>query len=260
MVSEYTVYNGEVLNRKTGFKVRGQFEIKYGKTKISISKVNPKTGETKFVGFSKKMTPKVEKVAKKLQQKRWNKEKNKALRESGLTKFAKEEYERKMLQKKQEEFEEQTYTLPDDFEQGKLSREAVRHIGRLKRSGDLLDRDVTTGLDIAVVFNRDTQNMINFERILGSMENDGTLNLDKINAMIRNGRELSFTEMGTDDVFKNSEFASILPSSEFSSVEEFTNWAFRQYRDGDTNKRTNLWDMLHSLYPEQGYTYNPLSL
>ena len=75
-------------------------------------------------------------------------------------------------------------------------------------------------------------------------KNDGTLTIDKINDMKR-----MLSETGGMDI------------PNFNNVSDFTNWLFSMYRDAkDRNLRTELRDLLHSLQPEQGYTYDPLSV
>ena len=243
-MSKYSVLNGEVVYRETGKKARGKFEIKEGKFKTSIYKISEKTGKKKFVGFSGKMGKKTLKVAEKLQKTRVVRATNKALKQSGLTKYAKDEYERQMVQKKQTDSDYEPSLIQreqDDyrekFKKGKdiLSRESFRDIGTAKRSTP----------DLYGILSKETQNIINFERILTAMENDGTLTLEKINDL---KRMLSYT-------------ANDVNIPDFNSVSDFTNWLFSRYRDSkDKNLRTELWDLLHSLQPEQGYTYNPLTV
>lgn len=242
-LSKYSVLNGEVVERETGKKARGKFRIKEGKTKISIYKVSEKTGKEKFVGFSTKMGKKVQKVAEKLQKTRQVRALKKALKQSGLTKQAKDEYERKMIQRKQTDSDYEPSLIEseqDDYREkvkkGKdvLSRESIRDIGTAKRSST----------DLYGILTKETQNMINFERILTAMEKDGTITIEKINDLKRILSETS----GMD-----------IP--DFTNVSDFTNWLFSKYRDAkDGNSRTELWDLLHSLQPEQGYTYDPLSV
>lgn len=244
-LGKYSVLNGEVVYRETGKKVRGKFEIKEGKFKTSIYKISEKTGKKKFVGFSAKMGKKTLKVAEKLQKTRIVRATNKALKQSGLTKYAKDEYERQMIQKKdtgyESDYEPSLIQREQDdyrekFKKGKdiLSRESIRDIGTAKRSTP----------DLYGILTKETQNMINFERILSAMERDGTITIEKIDDLKR-----MLSETGGMDI------------PDFNNVSDFTNWLFSKYRDAkDGNLRTELWDLLHSLQPEQGYTYDPLSV
>ena len=260
-LTKYSVLNGEVVYRETGKKARGKFEIKEGKFKTSIYKISEKTGKKKFVGFSGKMGKKTLKVAEKLQKTRIVRAINKALKQSGLTKFAKEEYERQMVQRKQTALDSEepiTQREQDDYREkvkkgsDKLSRESVRAIGSAKRSG----------IDLYGMISKESQNMINFERIVTAMEHDGTLSLDKINKMIetKNFASTDFLESGEEILDSLADFASLLPNNKFDNVSDFAMWLFVKYRDSDRITRTSLWDLLHSFYPEQGYTYDPLSV
>lgn len=245
LLTKYSVLNGEVVYRDTGKKAKGKFEIKEGTFKISIYKVSEKTGKKKFVGFSGKMGKKTLKVAEKLQKTRIVKATNKALKQAGLTKFAKDEYERKMVQRKDNEYE-------SDYEPSLIQREQDDYREKVKKGKDILSResirDIGTAKrstpDLYGLLTKETQNMINFERILTAMENDGTLTIEKINDLKR-----MLSETGGMDI------------PNFNNVSDFTNWLFSNYRDAkDSNLRTELWDLLHSLQPEQGYTYDPLSV
>lgn len=240
VLNKYSVINGEVVNRFTGNKARGNFEIRQGKTKISIYKIMPKSGKVKFVGYSGKMLKSVQKRAEKLQQTRIKKAQNKALKEfnekvRALNEFNRQEQERQRL-RTVEEPEQPTVTITeDDKPKDRLSRESVRDISDLKNKGFLTDLG-----DTPVIISRDAQNMFNFNRILDNLERDGNITLEKI-----------------DNILSNDSFPK--PPFEIESVQQFTDWLFEQYRDATTKEqRTQLWDMLHSLYPEKGYTYNPL--
>lgn len=261
-LSKYSVLNGEVVDRKTGKKARGKFEIKEGKVKISIYKISEKTGKKKFVGFSLKMGKKIQKVAEKLQKIRWKKASNKVNKGTALTKYAKDEYERSMVARKEyeEKYEDEDtilrnqqqedYRLKFKKEKGSLSRQAIKDIGTAKRSSP----------DLYGMMSKESQNMVNFERILTAMENDGTLTLEKINELVEKSNTGMFSEL--DDGVKGmfADYLKLLPSQKFESVEEFSQWMFTLYMDNNSQIRTALWDMLHSFYPEQGYTYNPLSI
>lgn len=261
-LSKYSVLNGEVVERETGKKARGKFKIKEGKNKISIYKISEKTGKEKFVGFSTKMGKKIQKVAEKLQKTRIVRATNKAKKQGILSKYAKDEYERSMIQKKEyeEKFEDEDtvrirqqqedYRLKFKKEKGSLSRQAIKDIGTAKRSSP----------DLYGMMSKESQNMVNFERILTAMENDGTLSLDKINNLIEKSNTGMFSEL--DDGAKGMfvDYLKLLPSQKFESVEDFSQWIFNLYMDNNSQIRTALWDMLHSFYPEQGYTYNPLSI
>ena len=260
-LSKYSVLNGEVVYRETGKKARGKFEIKQGKIKTSIYKISEKTGKKKFVGFATKMGKKTLKDAVKFQKTRWKKASNKVNKGNALTKFAKDEYERSVILKKEfdEKFEDEDTRLrneQDDYrdkvkrEKDKLSRQSIRDIGTAKRSTP----------ELYGMLSKESQNMINFERILTAMENDGTLSLEKINNLIEKSNTNMFSEL--DDNLSSTfvDYLKLLPSQKFESVSDFSQWMFTLYRDNDRQIRTALWDMLHSFYPEQGYTYNPLSI
>ncbi len=261
-LSKYSVLNGEVVYRETGKKARGKFEIKQGKIKTSIYKISEKTGKKKFVGFATKMGKKTLKDAIKFQKTRWKKASNKINKGNALTKYAKDEYERAMIKKKEfdEKFEDEDTLLrqrmEDEYrekfkkEKDKLSRQSIRDIGTAKRSSP----------DLYGMLSKESQNMINFERILTAMENDGTLSLEKINNLIEQSNNNMFTELGDNLLSTRVDFQKLLPSQKFTSVADFSQWMFTLYRDNDSQIRTALWDMLHSFYPEQGYTYNPLTV
>lgn len=244
-LSKYSVIDGDVVYRDTGKKVRGKFEIKQGKIKTSIWKISEKTGKKKFVGFATKMNKKTLKDAIKYKKTRDIRAAKKALKQSGLTKFAKDEYERQMIQKKDTGYE-------SDYEPSLIQREQDDYREKVKKGKDILSRESVRDIgtakrstpDLYGMLTKETQNMINFERILTAMENDGTLTIDKINDMKR-----MLSETGGMDI------------PNFNNVSDFTNWLFSMYRDAkDRNLRTELWDLLHSLQPEQGYTYDPLSV
>lgn len=260
-LGKYSVLNGEVVYRETGKKVPGKFRIKEGKSKISIYKISEKTGKEKFIGFSSKMGKKTLKIAEKLQKTRIVRATNKALKQSGLNKRAKEEYERQMIQKKQTGLDSEEPIIQreqDDYREkvkkgsDKLSRESVRAIGSAKRSG----------IDLYGMISKESQNMINFERIVTAMEQDGTLSLDKINKMIetKNFASSDFLESRDEIIDSLADFMDLLPNNKFENVSDFAMWLFVKYRDSDRNTRTSLWGLLHSFYPEQGYTYDPLSV
>ena len=261
-LSKYTVLNGEVVERETGKKARGKFRIKEGKNKTSIYKISEKTGKEKFVGFSTKMGKKIQKVAEKLQKTRWKRASNKINKGNALTQRAKDEYERSMIKRQEyeEKYEdedtiirrqqEEDYRLRFKKEKGSLSRQAIKDIGTAKRSTP----------ELYGMLSKESQNMINFERILTAMENDGTLTLEKINNLIDKSNTGMFSEL--DDGVKGMfvDYLKLLPSQKFESVADFSQWMFTLYMDNNAQIRTALWDMLHSFYPEQGYTYNPLSI
>ena len=261
-LTKYAVLNGEVVDRQTGKKVRGKFEIKQGKIKTSIWKVSEKTGKKKFVGFAGQMGKKTLKDAIKFQKTRWKKASNKINKGNALTKYAKDEYERALVkikeydEKYEDEETQRKHQMEDEYrekfkkEKDKLSRQSIRDIGTAKRSTP----------ELYGMLSKESQNMINFERILTAMENDGTLSLDKINKLIEQSNTGMFSELGDDAQGKYVDYLKLLPSQKFENVADFSQWMFTLYRDNDSQIRTALWDMLHSFYPEQGYTYNPLSV
>ena len=248
-LEKYAVLNGEVVNRFTGNKSRGTFEIRQGKNKISIYKITKRNPQGKFVGYAGKMGKRVQKRAEKLQQTRIKKAQNKALKQfnaqvRALNEFNRQEQERQALKKSEEE--QARITIDDeDKPKDKLSLESIREIANLKSSGLLLDFDEKLKLDVPVILSRDAQNMLNFSRVLDSMKRDGTITMEKI-----------------ENLFKSQDIDAThfpRPPRDFETIEEFTNWLLEEYRDATTkDRRTQLWDMLHSLYPEKGYTYNPL--
>lgn len=240
LIQKYSVLNGEVVNRFTGTKARGTFEIRQGKNKISIYKITKRNPKGKFVGYSGKMGKLVQKRAEKLQQTRIKKAQNKALKEynaqvRALNEFSRQEQERQALKKGEEEQERITINEDDEKPRNKLSIESIRDISDLKSQGLLTDLG-----DMPIIISRDTQNMFNFSRIIQSMNREGTITLEKIEKLLEN------------DSFPK-------PPFEITSVLQYTDWLLEQYRDATSKEqRTQLWDMLHSLYPEKGYTYNPL--
>lgn len=234
-MEKYAVLNGEVVSARTGKKVRGTFRIVYHKSKISIYKVGKK--KDKFVGFANKMKPKVEQRAKKLQDIRIKKEENKKIKES-----------QKLNQSKTNDDEElrkwREKLLNSNIP---LESESVSSIEEARRAGAFNDVDLKSGQFAPLNFSKEQQSFYNFNRIITKMRQHEAIDLNKIENAIKNFYDMDDNELS-------------LKGLKFNTPEEFLNWLYESYRDGDKDKRTALWNLLHSLESESGFTYNPVEL
>lgn len=232
-MAKFSIFKEDVVDTDTGKKARGKFKVKEGKTKTSIYKLTKK-GE-KFIGFARKMKEDVKKKAEKLYNIRVKKQQNrnlKNLRQLNRT-FMQEEYERNLIQRKnQVKIEDIT-----QIEQNKpLSKSSIKDIEDAIYSGGMYVKEPTSGQVEKILLSREQQALFNFRRMIDMWDKNQVFDLNKIN-------------------FQLEQFGYL---RRFDNIEDFKNWLKEEYENGgnEVGKRSMLWDLLHSLEPESGYTYS----